>query len=277
MNMNKKRYYPKYCPFCATPYTSPTHYCETCGKEKLWGIHDLKPAPYPWSPRISYLVTALTYGLFTVLTVAILFYYLVFFGIPFPLIFDLVLNDPSLTVVLTFSELVFIIVPVAYVLSLKVDLKKLGIAFGGLRTSIVDVGWGLLIGVALVPLVVAIASYEIFGSGSPSALPPGPTDLFWVGVTLLTIIFIVAPAEELLFRGFLQNSLDAYYGRIGGVLVTSVIFGIVHLNPLIGVYQTVIGIFLGLLFQWRGRRLAAPIAAHAIYDCIIILLNVFVF
>jgi membrane protease YdiL (CAAX protease family) len=212
-----------------------------------------------------------------VLTVAILFYYLVFFGIPFPLIFDLVLNDPILTVVLTFSELVFIIVPVAYVLSLKVNLKKLGLAFGGLRSFIVDVGWGLLVGAALVPLIVAIASYEIFGSGSPSALPPGPTDLFWVGVTLLTIIFIVAPTEELLFRGFLQNSLDAHYGRIGGVLVTSVIFGIVHLNPLIGVYQTVIGIFLGLLFQWRGRRLAGPIAAHAIYDCIIILLNVFVF
>ena len=275
--MNEKQYPLKYCPYCATPYSTPTRYCETCGEEKLWTIQELQPAPYPWSPKLSFLFTALTYGLFTLLTVTILFYYLVFFGIPLPLIFDLVLYDPRLTVVLTFSEVVFVVVPIAYVLSLKVNLKKLGLALGGLRTFVVDVGWGLLAGAAFVPLIVAIASYEIFGTGTTPTLPPGPTNFFWVGLTLLTIVFIVAPAEELLFRGFLQNSLDAHYGPIGGVLVASIIFGLVHVNPLIGVYQTIIGIFLGLLFQWRGRRLAAPVAAHAIYDCIIILLNVFVF
>jgi membrane protease YdiL (CAAX protease family) len=274
--MSEKRYPSKYCPYCATPFSTPSQYCETCGAEKLWTITELQPTPYPWSPTTSYLITVLTYGLFTLLTAA-MFYYLVYFGIPLPLIFEAVLNDPRLTAILTFSELVFILIPVGYVLSRKISLKKLGIASGGLRTFITDISLGLVAGAAFVPLIIAIASYEIFGMEAPPTPLPGSSDLFWVGVTLLTIVFIVAPAEELLFRGFLQNSLDANYGRIGGVLVASVIFGIVHANPLIGVYQTIIGIFLGLLFQWRGRRLAAPIAAHAIYDCILILLNVFVF
>jgi hypothetical protein len=91
----------------------------------------------------------------------------------------------------------------------------------------------------------------------------------------VSVILIIAPAEEVLFRGFIQNSLDAHYGRIGGLLVASIIFGMAHLNPLIGVLHTIGGIILGLLFQWRGRRLAGPIAAHATYDCLIILLDAF--
>ncbi|MFX0168072.1 MAG: lysostaphin resistance A-like protein [Candidatus Hodarchaeota archaeon] len=274
--MTEKRYHSKHCPYCATPYKTPTKYCETCGAEKLWTIKELGATPYPWSPKTSFFLTILSYGLFTLLIFTILFYYMVFLGIPFNSIFTVLTFDPLFMVLLTFSELVFILVPIAYVFSLKVSWKTLGFASGGLRTLFTDVSLGLLVGSACVPLIVALAFNELFGSGTPTP-PPGPTDLFWVGMTLVTIILIVAPAEEVLFRGFLQNSLDAHYGRIGGVLVASVIFGVVHANPLIGVYQTIVGIFLGLLFQWRGRRLVAPIAAHAIYDCIIILLNAFVF
>ncbi len=127
-------------------------------------------------------------------------------------------------------------------------------------------------------LILLLSFYELVSQGlGPTPTPPGPVDLFWVAMFSLSVIIVVAPAEEVLFRGFVQNSLDAHYGRIGGLLVASVIFGLVHLNPLIGVFQTILGIILGLLFQWRGYRLAGPIAAHATYDCLIILLDAFLF
>jgi membrane protease YdiL (CAAX protease family) len=47
------------------------------------------------------------------------------------------------------------------------------------------------------------------------------------------------------------------------------------MNPINGVLQTILGIILGLLFQFRGRRLLAPITAHGTYNCLVIILDAF--
>lgn len=273
--MVEEQYPTRFCPYCASPISTPTRFCESCGAEITWSISETQKPLWPWTPKSTYIITIVTYGISLLITFAILFYYLIFWGIPL-LELPLILLDPGFLFILTLSEVVFIIIPWAFVRSLKVKRAKLGVSTGGGLMLIKDLLLGILIGVAMVPLMLALDLYELLGPGAgPPPTPPTPTDLFWVGMLCFSVILVIAPAEEFLFRGFVQNSLDAYYGRIGGLLVASIIFGFAHLNPWIGVLHTIGGVILGLLFQLRGRRLAGPIAAHATYDCILILLDAF--
>jgi membrane protease YdiL (CAAX protease family) len=275
--MVAERKYPiRFCPYCATEITSPTKYCVTCGAEITWSIKEIQAPPYPWSPKNTYLITIITYGFSLVLTFALLFYYLVFFGIPLLLIDTILIADPFFTFLLTLGEISFFLIPFAFVKRLKVGREKLGLFTGGVRNLSKDVLFGLGVGAAMVPIILVLDLYELLATGAgPPPIPPSPVDLFWMGMLCLSIILVIAPAEEVLFRGFIQNSLDAHYGRIGGLLVSSIIFGLAHLNPFIGVFHTIGGVFIGLLFQWRGRRLAGPIVAHATYDCLLVILDAF--
>lgn len=272
----ERKYPTRFCPYCATEITSPTKYCVKCGAEIAWSIREGQVLPYPWSPRTTYVITIITYGLFFVLTFALIFYYLFFFGIPLYLIDTILVTDPFFMILLSLGEVTFFLIPFAIVKRLKVGREKLGLFSGGIRNLSKDVILGLVVGVVLAPLILLLDLYELLATGAgPPPTPPTPADLFWMGMLCLSVILIIAPAEEVLFRGFIQNSLDAHYGRIGGLLVSSIIFGLAHLNPFIGVFQTIGSIFIGLLFQWRGRRLASPIVAHATYDCLLIILDTF--
>jgi membrane protease YdiL (CAAX protease family) len=273
--MAEKRYSIRFCPYCATLISSPTKYCETCGAEITWSITEAQASPWSWAPQSTYIITILAYGISILITVALLFYYLLFWGIPLMDISALLL-DPGFLFVLTLTEIVFVIIPWAFVKRLKVKRDKLGITSGGILTLSKDMLLGVAVGIAMVPIILLLDLYELLGTGTgiPPTVPT-PIELFWVGMLCISVILVIAPSEEFLFRGFVQNSLDAHYGRIGGLVVASVIFGLAHLNPFTGVIHAIGGIFLGLLFQWRGRRLAGPIAAHATYDCLIILLDAF--
>jgi membrane protease YdiL (CAAX protease family) len=124
--------------------------------------------------------------------------------------------------------------------------------------------------------MLALVFYQLVveGAGPPSTLP-GPVEIYWLMMNCAAMILMVAPAEEILFRGLLQNSLDAHYGNIAGLLAASIIFGLGHLNPINGIVQTLLGIILGLLLQVRGRRLLAPITAHGVYNCLVLILDTF--
>ncbi len=276
--MSERQYSTRFCPYCCTEISAPTRYCETCGAEINWSISDFQTPPYPWSPKSTYIVTVLTYSIFVLILIPIMVYYLVFFGIPILFLGNILLTDPLFFTLLLLSELIFILIPLAYVTRLKVGQDKVGVKTGGPVTLTKDILLGLAVGMAMVPFVFLLALYEFLGSGGgiPSPLP-GPDEIFWLVITFIGIILIVAPAEEYFFRGFIQNSLDAHYGNIGGLLVTSIIFGIIHANPFIGIIQTMLGLILGLLFQRRGRRLAGPIAAHAIYNVLVIFVQTFFF
>lgn len=276
--MSERWYSTRFCPYCCTEISTPTKYCEVCGAEISWSISDFYAPPYPWSPKSTYLITILTYSLSVLLLIPILLYYLVFFGIPILLLETVLLADPLFFSLLLFSELIFILIPFAYVTRLKVGQEKVGVKTGGPLTFAKDILLGLGVGLAMVPLVFLLTLYELLGPGNglPSPLP-GPGEIFWLVITFLGIVFVVAPSEEYFFRGFIQNSLDAHYGNLGGLLVASILFGIIHANPFIGIIQTILGLILGLLFQWRGRRLAGPIAAHAIYDVLVLFIQTFFF
>jgi hypothetical protein len=87
---------------------------------------------------------------------------------------------------------------------------------------------------------------------------------------LVAIACAAGVGEELLFRGFLQQTITGWWeppaGPWIGLAIASVVFGLCHaLCAAYAVLATVMGLALGgLLLATDG--LIAPIAMHAVYD-----------
>jgi membrane protease YdiL (CAAX protease family) len=76
--------------------------------------------------------------------------------------------------------------------------------------------------------------------------------------------------EEMLFRGVLQTEIARWEGWWGGLVVTSILFGLVHpITPTYAVLAGVMGLFLGgLMYAVDPPNLLTPIVVHAAYDLI---------
>lgn len=81
-------------------------------------------------------------------------------------------------------------------------------------------------------------------------------------VGILSISLVVPILEEVLFRGAIQGRLMRQYRSPWvAIIIASLIFGIIHFNPI----QTVYATFLGIVFGWiyyRTRSLLPVILGH---------------
>ena len=87
-----------------------------------------------------------------------------------------------------------------------------------------------------------------------------------VAGTISVIIFgalFPALGEELLFRGYIGRGLVARWGMGKGVLLTSLLFGAVHIHPLHAVVAAFLGVILHALYLWT-RSLIVPMLLHGI-------------
>ena len=72
--------------------------------------------------------------------------------------------------------------------------------------------------------------------------------------------------EEMLFRGVLQSSLEAWLGVRWGLLLASVLFGLLHPISFPYILVTmVVGFYLGGAFLLAGNLLTVMVT-HALYD-----------
>lgn len=93
------------------------------------------------------------------------------------------------------------------------------------------------------------------------------------GTRWLRVLAVASAAgigEEILFRGFLQGSLEHSLGPLWGLVAASVVFGLAHaISPAYAVIAAIMGLYLG--FAWRiGGNLLVPITVHAVYDAAVI-------
>ena len=100
-------------------------------------------------------------------------------------------------------------------------------------------------------------------------------NLFHSIVVALTILIIIAPAEELIFRGIIQTHLMTWIGTIGGLIVASMFFGAAHLpNDALGFDMALWnwkmaaisgagGILFGIAFI-NCSSILGPVILHAI-------------
>jgi membrane protease YdiL (CAAX protease family) len=96
-----------------------------------------------------------------------------------------------------------------------------------------------------------------------------------VAVILLALAIVVfAPlGEELLFRGFLQQRLELLWKDITrAVLVTSMFFALIHMNPYWIIQIYLLGVILGYL-AWRTGSVLPSFILHGLNNGLALILN----
>lgn len=96
-----------------------------------------------------------------------------------------------------------------------------------------------------------------------SLLPEVP-NAYGRGAWAIVMVVVMAPLfEEVIFRGVLLESTRAKYGVMAAWLVSSAIFGIVHVHPTVAVNAFAIGLVLGFVYM-RTDSLWSVIILHAV-------------
>jgi membrane protease YdiL (CAAX protease family) len=94
-------------------------------------------------------------------------------------------------------------------------------------------------------------------------------DLARAPLPLLVLLIAVGPAiaEELLFRGLIGRGLVARLGLVRGIVLTSILFGIVHVNP--GQALAVIPMGIAMHFVYlTTRSMWAPVTLHLLFNAV---------
>ena len=96
-----------------------------------------------------------------------------------------------------------------------------------------------------------------------------------IGVSLA----LVGPVEELAFRGFVQRGFENSFGKTVGLLIASILFGLLHgLNSLRAILPvTVVSLFLGYIWQKTDGNTVASAWMHGLYDAIAIAITYFAY
>ena len=279
--------------------------------EELLNLKDRKL----WSSAAS---IGVTFGAFIFMNIIafVIIFIVILFNINSTNLFDLITN-PYITIFSSISEVIFIIVPVLYIRkflknpSLNNRFALLGFTTRGYNK--VGVVKEILIGITFAVagiFLVAFSSlfieilleilfgteivYEFGTSGGDFDAIIFNADILSLILLVIIMIVIVGTTEEVLFRGFLQKGLVRTIGNRWGIIITALIFSLIHL---IGIFLLffdsptafvisfflsfvpyfAISIMLGLLFYWRKENLIAVIITHGLYDAFTILLAFMVY
>ncbi|SMG67299.1 Abortive infection protein [methanotrophic bacterial endosymbiont of Bathymodiolus sp.] len=85
---------------------------------------------------------------------------------------------------------------------------------------------------------------------------------------LIVLAAIAGISEEILFRGVIQPWMENAWGMMAGLVVSSILFGLVHaVTALYFLMATAVSIYLGLHLDYHNsRNLLTPIIIHSLYD-----------
>jgi hypothetical protein len=151
-------------------------------------------------------------------------------------------------------------------------LRRKGLGWQILGIKPVSGIWVLVtiaISVFAIPLTGVITILVMLALGLPLENPqldfllPQDISLPTAGLMLLLAGIVVPIAEELIFRGFLYTFLKERWGVWPGVVISSLIFGIIHADVIVGITAFLLGILLAVLFEY-SRSLWTSILVHAI-------------
>ena len=88
-------------------------------------------------------------------------------------------------------------------------------------------------------------------------------------IIALLLLFIIGPAEELFWRGFVQQQLSLHWGENWGFVVATAIYTLIHLwsfNFMLIMAAMVCGIVWGGLYRLQPKWLPALVVSHAVWD-----------
>jgi membrane protease YdiL (CAAX protease family) len=155
----------------------------------------------------------------------------------------------------------------------------------GLQTQ--SINWTLLIfrGIGYAIILFIVSTFlidplsELLTNSSPTYGPLDNIKDNWI-LLVKSLIFVwlfVAIAEEVIFRGFLNNEINKLIGsslpaNIFSILFTSIVFGLCHAyQNKCGVLSTgIIGLIFGCIFLLNGKNLWELIIIHGVLDTVAI-------
>ena len=83
------------------------------------------------------------------------------------------------------------------------------------------------------------------------------------------MLFIIGPAEEIFWRGYVQRTLSQRWGANIGFVIATAIYTLVHigsLNFMLIMAAMVCGIAWGLLYRLMPNRFTAIMLSHSLWD-----------
>ena len=158
------------------------------------------------------------------------------------------------------------------------SLKNLGLKKASFKILIIV----SVVAVSLIFLAVGISFGQeiVFGPDPMAELVEEslfPRDSFQLAALIALSLVLVGPCEELAFRGFVQKGFENSFGKMKGLLIASVLFGLLHgLNTLYAILPIfAISIVFGYVWQQTDGNTTASALMHGVYDSITIAIAYF--
>ena len=99
--------------------------------------------------------------------------------------------------------------------------------------------------------------------------------IFSPSLYLLIGSLILAPVlEEIIFRNILLNSLLNSYSRNKAIVISSLLFAIIHITPIQIAQTFVIGLFFGIIYS-KNKNIAYTILLHSLSNLFVFLVQFF--
>ncbi len=105
------------------------------------------------------------------------------------------------------------------------------------------------------------------------SVEPSPLPETTAGIVLYFVFYSVFPAfiEEWAFRGVILKNLLPY-GKDGAILISSLLFGIVHVDPPRVIFASVFGALLAICYEYT-HNLILPIVIHFLNNAISVIVQ----
>lgn len=85
----------------------------------------------------------------------------------------------------------------------------------------------------------------------------------------ILLLILIGPAEEIFWRGYVQNALSKRWSPNVGFIVATLVYALVHIwsfNFMLVMAALVVGAIWGLAYRLYPQKLGALIVSHAVWD-----------
>ena len=88
----------------------------------------------------------------------------------------------------------------------------------------------------------------------------------------ILLLFIIGPAEEYFWRGYVQKTISELLGPTAAMFIMAIVYALVHIwsfNFMLVMAALVAGGVWGLIYRLRPSLLPALIVSHAVWDALV--------
>jgi membrane protease YdiL (CAAX protease family) len=174
---------------------------------------------------------------------------------------------------------IFIIVPfIWYFLVNKLSFKEILFRIK-LRKEGMDMAifWGVLSVLAMFAILFVIGiTLTFYGVNLDESSNITDLEQFFSLPSIFFIVIFQPIGEEIFFRGFLLDKINAMAGRETAIVLTSILFGIAHLTYG-NIYPALMTAILGLILAYmvlKTKNLTTAIVAHIFFNVVSITLYI---